>query len=401
MSVAHVRCARIACRALSRASRALCVVFVAGCGSTPSEPSQSTPSEAHASETVVGACSLGACGDFDRDACADYALLRGVLQSDGAWDCRVDVRSGRDDALLSQFGLGILPQLAWTHVCGDLDGDGRSEFATSWRGLRVLSGVDGALLYAEPGVTFHARCGDYDGDGKREFFVLTLPWSPTSVDGVRSLAGTPPADTPDLREWVAGVLCGDLDGDGFDDAARRLEGGGVGVVSGRDGRLAWRVGCTSMTGLYAVALAPDADGGAPTLFIAGCAERSWGSELHFERSRAERVLSAGAVGLAEDALPGFRGWPVGWVGDADGDGIVDGALGLSLCAPAGHIEGVALGLIGSRTARPSWRTERRYSASFAALPDRDGDGVLELVTCLAEVVVLSGRTGAALARYSP
>jgi len=391
----------MACRALSRASRALCVVFVAGCGATPSEPTQNAPSEAHASETVVGAYSLGACGDFDRDGCDDYALLRGAERRDGGWECRVVVRSGRDDAGLAQFELGVLPQLAWTHMCGDLDGDGRSEFATSWRELRVLSGVDGALLYSEPGVIFRARCGDYDGDGKREFYVRSLRANRAHLEGVRSLDGTPPADAPDLREWAEGLVCDDLDGDGFDDAARRLEGGGVGVLSGRDGRLAWRVGCTSMTGLYAVALAPDADAGAPTLFIAGCAERSWGSELHFERSCAERVLAAGAVGLAKDMDPGFRGWPVGWVGDADGDGLGDGALGLSLCAPAGHIDGVALGLIGSRAARPSWRSERRYSASLAAVPDRDGDGVLELVTCVGEVVGLSGRTGAVLSRYSP
>lgn len=118
-------------------------------------------------------------------------------------------------------------------------------------------------------------------------------------------------------------------------------------------------------------------------------------------SRVARVLAPGAVGLAADVVPGFRGWPVAWVGDVDGDGVGDGALGLGLCAPAGHIEGVALGLIGSRAGRPLWRTERRYSACFAALPDRDGDGVLELVTCVAEVVVFSGRTGAVLSRYRP
>jgi hypothetical protein len=391
-------------RALSLASDASIVLLLAGCGSTQSEPARGARlvcGDEQESEPNVGAYSLGACGDFDRDGCDDYALLRGAERSDGGWECRVVVRSGRDDAWLAQFELGVLPQLGWTRVCGDLDGDGRSEFATSWRELRVLSGVDGALLYAEPGVTFRARCGDYDGDGRREFFVSALRANQEQLDGVRSLTGTQIGAAPDLREWSEGLVCGDLDGDGFDDAATPLEGGGVGVVSGRDGRLAWRLGCTSMTGLYAVARAPDADADAPSFFVAGCAERRWGSELHFERSRAERVLAPGGVGLAKDVVFGFRGWPVAWVGDVDGDGVWDGALGLGLCAPAGHIEGVALGSIGSRAARPLWRSERRYSACFAAVPDRDGDGVLELVTCVAEVVVLSGRTGAVLSRYWP
>ena len=382
-----------------------CAVFAGGCGSAPSDaPPWVAPvsSEAQASGPTIGAWSLGGCGDFDRDGCADYALLRGEERSDGGWDCRVVVRSGRDDALLAQFQLGVLPQLAWTHVCGDLDGDGRSEFATSWRELRVLSGADGAVLYAEPGVSFRARCGDYDGDGKSEFYVRSARANAVDLEGVRSLDGTPPADAPDLREWSEGLACDDLDGDGFDDAARPLEGGGVGVVSGRDGRLAWRVGCRSMNDLDAVDRDLEADDGAPTLFIAGCAEERFGSgREHFERSRAERVPAPVRFAVVGEAYRGGRSAPVAWVGDVDRDGARDAALGLVPCGPGLHVDGCWVSLIGSRDNKALWRSEWSYSAWLATLPDRDGDGVREIVTCVDEVVVLSGRTGAVLSRYSP
>jgi hypothetical protein len=118
------------------------------------------------------------------------------------------------------------------------------------------------------------------------------------------------------------------------------------------------------------------------------------------------------VRLADDEWGGFQSFRVASPGDIDGDGRDDIALavpshelldGASFCGVLSRADGSVL-----------WRTESARGSSpttavaieglnygIDRLPDRDGDGVPDLLVSHCDpgrLVVLSGRTGAVLKR---
>src|SRR5690606_32306769 len=97
---------------------------------------------------------LAAAGDVDGDGLTD--VLVGAWRADGQTG-RVELRSGADGALIRQHvGNGPEDRMGYA-LCGmgDLDGDGRADYAlgATQEGfgpgyVRVVSGASGALLFA-------------------------------------------------------------------------------------------------------------------------------------------------------------------------------------------------------------------------------------------------------------
>ncbi|RMH04463.1 MAG: hypothetical protein D6702_03140 [Planctomycetota bacterium] len=210
-----------------------------------------------------GEC-LAAPGDLDGDGVAD--LLIGAPNDDwqGPGAGAVYVFSGATGARLQvQFGTDPW-DLFGTSACGvgDLDGDGRDDFAvgapradaggTDAGAVRVVSGRTGAVLLrldGQAGQVLGLALGgpaDFDGDGLPDLAVggveelVSLTQRPGGVsvfrltDGARIARFEP--DDPDEGFGQAVALLGDGDGDGFGDllagAPFAGEIGGTGLAAG-------------------------------------------------------------------------------------------------------------------------------------------------------------------------
>lgn len=276
-----------------------------------------------------------------------------------------------DGELVHAFG----KEVGEVFAAGDWDGDGYDDFAAE-RGERivVISGRSFWVLHELPSELrppLLGTAGDLDGDGRDEIVAgggLQPSGARVHFGGGerRDLELHVPEDLLDLwsyREWAL-APAGDFDGDHHRDLAigwpRGDHGGCVEVFSGRDGRLL-------------LDRRSDPQELAPAMF--GCA-------------------------VAGDV-------------DLDGDGRPELVVG----APDGFFPPAAIYALRAGDARPLWKLEERNGerdgrqtafagASLAFVPDRDGDGVRELLVGGADVLpphggywrcghlrILSGATG--------
>jgi hypothetical protein len=266
-------------------------------------------------------------------------------------------------------------------------------------------------LYRVAGVTRDSRfgaavaaVGDVDLDGVTDF-VVGAPDDGTGglVAGRTSLHSG--ADGAELREWIgaktssfgaAVAAVGDLDGDGVSDVAigapRAIDAttgwvtGAAYVYSGGTGVLLQTLLGTSDAEDFGSALAGvgdlDADGVADLLVGAPRAD--------FSKVEAGAAwLFSGATGAVIDRLDGLGkndrfGSAVAALGDVDGDGVPDFAVGAPQHdASALANSGVVLVHSGATRARlffiPGDQAGARLGSVLASGADLDGDGVHDLL----------------------
>ncbi|MBK7877181.1 MAG: FG-GAP repeat protein [Planctomycetes bacterium] len=325
-----------------------------------------------------------------------------------------------------QFGSGVV-------LCGDLDGDARSEVAAgaplgaAGAGVvRVLSGATGALVWQANGPTVGSRFGaalasvsDWNGDGKRELVVGAWQANAPGRAGaglVRVLSGADGAllfeafgdGANDHLGWTVAGL-GDLDGDGRDEfAASAIDdddggasAGSVRVYASVSGatRLSLHGNAALMLYGSAITAVRDVDGdGVGELAVGGPFAPSVTTQpglvrLHSGASGA--VLRTWTGGAARDAFGSALAAP----GDLDGDGVPDLAIGArqSPTTGPGYVQLVsgaasAAGPIASIASPVGWRA---FGLRIAAAGDVDYDGRGDLWIGAPETTTTATQAGAA------
>ncbi|MFQ5748523.1 MAG: integrin alpha [Planctomycetota bacterium] len=353
-------------------------------------------------------------------------LLAGVLPATSASGQEVSAAGGLGD------------QLGWSVAgLGDVDGDGfpdlalgavqklvRSHPAPGY--VRILSGFNGALLHeingSSPRGEFGssvAELGDLDGDGFSDF-VIGARYDREAgprFGAARVYSGKNAAllfffggDSAEEEFGQAVAGAGDVNADGTPDiivGAPRddtvaPDSGSAFVFSGRTGELLYILGGRSSGDRFgqAVAGVGDVDGD-------GFADIAVGAPLAGEHSEGEFHLFSGKDGTVLQSFTGngpgaSLGWSLASAGDLDQDGRNDLAVG----APgegAGHVY-VFSGRDGAVLLSFSGdEMQSRFGAAVSGAGDYDRDEIPDVVVGApraghgaGEAVVLSGRDGSLL-----
>lgn len=347
---------------------------------------------------VSGGQAVASAGDVDGDGVADFAI---GSKAGGSVLGHVEVRSGDDGNVLwsvegtnqqDGFGSAVVG-------LGDVDGDGLDDLAAAAANIpsfgfgplpyvRVLSGADGSTLWqAAAPSTFAqfgrslARIADLDGDGADDLIIGSSNAAPDSTQ-VRSgatgelLFAVAPPSGARLQFGMCVDALGDLDGDGYEDFGVGDPSFGAVINGYARGRITLHSG---FDGSLLGALTAPAQSPAP-----------WGS-----------------FGSRFDGL-----------GDVDGDGLPDLAVGAPLKGTIGSPAGMvwimscADGSILQAIAPEIGSSLSQFGSAVARTDDVDGDGVVDLrigagsyvlyiggdviKTTAAELRTYSGATGALL-----
>jgi len=378
--------------------------------------------DGHEAQALFGAAVVGI-GDVDGDGVPDFAV--GAPQTlgpgGGYLDGRVFVYSGATSALLYQldplrsrgfFGARIAS-------AGDLDGDGVPDLvvgapATSSDDLYgvgsvlVFSGASGALIFAflgDEGGTYMgsavAGVGDFDGDGAPEIAIGTPYGTGSGPYGGGVVTVRSGSDGAVLYEFdgaasgdylgraVAGI--GDLDGDGVPDlllAAPNASPGGQGqaglvqIYSGATGEMLLELHGTDAGAFFGQAVADvgDLDGDGVDDFAVGAPSAS---PAGMQAAGSVYVYSGASFELlyqwnGRGSFDAF-GTAIAGGGDVDGDGVPDVIVGAPGSSP-GEVLSVGSALVFSGATGEllfRWDGEERDEAlgqSVAIVGDLTGDG---------------------------
>ena len=268
---------------------------------------------------------------------------------------------------------------------GDVNGDGTQDFSIgSLRDGGVYSGLTGARLFDHFVGAPSGPAPDFDGDGLADLLLANVVYSGAGA-GLIHVFDTAPA-LP--FGPVYSVAVDDVDGDGIADVLlgspqlqRRCGGdvvtnfvGGPGfasVHSGDGGALLYLLmdeSTSAFGGLIASAGDLDRDGTED--FVVGALLHS---PCGTTGSRFLRALSAvdGATLWTIDEAPEV----VSDLGDADGDGVADLALGF----PRSDRVQVHSGADGTLLYQVQEELDSRFGASLARVADQNDDGVDDLL----------------------
>ncbi|MCB9831800.1 MAG: FG-GAP repeat protein [Planctomycetes bacterium] len=363
---------------------------------------------------------VAAAGDVNGDGIPDF--LYGAPKADWPSDpgpTKVYVRSGLDGSLLHEFSGAVTGDEYGQSVAsaGDVNGDGFDDFLVgggpftasipSPRFVELRSGSDGSLLYGysdPPGTKLYgaavAGVGDIDGDGRPDFAIgdptAFAPSDPlcclgrvdlhSGNDGSLIYSLQPPSMTLNSRFGSALTALGDLNLDGFADFAIGAphadfvgpEAGSVFIISGVDGSTIRRLDGAASHDRFgrSVASAGDLDGdGLPDLLVG--APQGYGPNNQGGYVKAY----SGADGACIRHVFGNRflleefGAAVSGLPDTDGDGIGDLLVGAPGYEGAVWIISGRDGIVIDRIAGPHLNSG--FGGAIASLGDTDLDGLAE------------------------
>lgn len=160
---------------------------------------------------------VGGIGDQNGDQIDDFLI--GVPGGNSGLG-RVELRSGADASMLATFLGSVAGQEIGRRVAGvgDVDGDGRDDFAYAGGGTFVQSGATGATLHRFPSGTF-TRIDDLNGDGYAD---LVIGYPSESMGGALvAFSGASgnriwhyESDQPNESLGISVIGVGDINGDG-------------------------------------------------------------------------------------------------------------------------------------------------------------------------------------------
>lgn len=313
--------------------------------------------------------------DINGDGCDDFIIGSENASSIGAiWGGKATVYSGADRAVLYSY-VGPANNAQFGHsLCGlgDINGDGIGDFAISaYRAsnnfpqsgsVYVYSGADGSQLHRFDGSASFmslgsaiSAIGDLDGDGMQDIMACSevgdlgtgtiYIWSGATGALLRSIDG--PQTGIRFGRALAGA--GDVSGDGIPDilvgaptatSAGLPENGSAMIYSGATGSLYWQGNGTMRREYFGTALdsVGDLDGDGFADFAVG----GPGLGPTFDLDYGGVSVYSGLLGttifhLDGEAAFGRLGSGVASIGDFDGDGIGDLAVGAEVLSPMGML----------------------------------------------------------------
>lgn len=254
-------------------------------------------------------------------------------------------------------------------VPGDVDGDGVTDFATTWRidgvgsHAGLFSGKDGHLLRTwRPGdfphgintLVLHALM-DLDADGIRELGISTVirtqQWASQELFVLSPLKAEPfySVQTPGYSSTLpeAALVLGDIDGDGQEDYVlgqagaalpedlNRVNVGWVSLRSGASGAALWTRWGPYRPAFLGASLAPcgdlNGDGASEVLTMLNGPDEELKSSFSDERPARVLVLDGRTGETLREVLPPRRemfkfGIQMAALGDRDGDGYPEVAI---------------------------------------------------------------------------
>ena len=305
---------------------------------------------------------------------------------------------------------------------GDVNGDGCPDFAISdvedQRGegagrVRIYSGCTGVLLHEIVGGSPHARfgaaispLGDIDYDGSADFVIASGSYL-EPLGKVQAYSGRDGSELWTSLGNVGNVAlarAGDIDGDGIPDLlvgcregtnGEGAETGFVRVLSGADGHELLRVEGQSADDAFgsAVASVGDLDGDGVPDFAVGAPVRPDRRDVHHKGT--VRVYSGKSGALLRDLLPNEPaiglGTALGFLGTHDNKSEL--AAGTAPAQPVGGAGTILIfSLDSGRQIRriDSPEHDQWFGNSLATTEDIDKDGKLDLIVGAFERVYVYG-----------
>lgn len=350
-------------------------------------------------------------GDITGDGVGDFIIGAPRANGGASFSGRVFVLSGSNGATLFQWsGRQSFDRFGETVVgLGDVDGDSVPDLAYSAPAggagsfdggiVRVHSGATGALIREHRGTTLMARlgsgldrAGDLDGDGAQDL-AIGIPGDDTAgIDRgkVEIRSGATGALIWDAIGPVTGSFgtaiagLGDTDGDGVDDLAVSVPTA-VGpstlyVYSGDDGSILRTIQPAEDQPNFGRHMAGigDVDGDGLGDLAVGIPQGNFGppsggGAIVFSGASGSELFSVGSDQFLEKAGEGIGGG-----GDVDGDGTRDFVIGAPEADPGGQDSGrfrVISGATGSLIFRvDGTSTGARLGGSCRIVDDFNGDG---------------------------